>query len=51
MTLEQAFENIAKLGLTHKQEIEMINLVGAFGRSEYSRGFRKSSELNDKYSN
>ena len=50
MTLGQTFKRLEGLGLSHKQEMELIELLGAYGRSEYTRGFKKSEELEAKYS-
>ena len=50
MNLQQAFKTIENLNLTHEQELALINLVGQFGRDEYTRGFEKAEELTKKYS-
>lgn len=50
MTLEQAFSKAATLGLTHEQEVAIINLIGQYGRDEYKRGYEASSAIHKEYS-
>ena len=44
MTLENLFKEIEALSLTHEQEMKLINLVGQFGRDEYTRAYKSSIE-------
>lgn len=49
MTLEQTYKVLENLNLDHKDEIVLINLIGEYGRVEYTRGFERSDELNKEF--
>ena len=50
MTIEQAFDKAATLGLTHEQEVAIMKLIGKYGRDEYKRGYEASSAIHKEYS-
>ena len=49
ITLDQVFDKLDSMDLSHKQHVELMQLIGAFGRATYSRGYEASTELHQKY--
>lgn len=50
ITLEYAFDFLETFeNISHRDQIALMKLIGAYGRAEYKRGYEAAQSFNERY--